>query len=106
MEELTAAICEEYRKKALALGSEDIQDIGARRKLKEELQTRCGISEIWALNIINGHPYKDYLVLLEHSKKAVKCKKQEEMEEFLEWQAEKEEAEHIKQLILEDEKNK
>ena len=52
---LTAEICHEYKKRAELLSGTDGQDIGARRTLRMELQKRCHITEIEAVNIINGY---------------------------------------------------
>ena len=52
---LTAEICHEYKKRAELLSGTDGQDIGARRKLRMELQKRCHITEIEAINILNGY---------------------------------------------------
>lgn len=52
---LTAEICHEYKKRAELLSSTDGQDIGARRTLRMELQKRCHITEIEAVNILNGY---------------------------------------------------
>lgn len=52
MEVLTRAIANEYRDRALLLPSNGLQDIGERRKLREELQ---------AVNIINGFHIPDYV---------------------------------------------
>ncbi len=51
MEILTRAIANEYRDRALLLPSNGLQDIGERRKLREELQARCNLTELQAVNI-------------------------------------------------------
>lgn len=51
---LTGEICQEYRQRALAIDRNECRDIGERRKLRIELQEKCDILEIEALNIING----------------------------------------------------
>lgn len=51
---LTIEICQEYRRRALAIDKNECRDIGERRKLRIELQEKCDILEIEALNIING----------------------------------------------------
>lgn len=56
MEILTRAIANEYRDRALLLPSNGLQDIGERRKLREELQ---------AVNIINGFHIPDYVGIAE-----------------------------------------
>lgn len=51
---LTMDICREYKRRADSLPSNDGLDIGERRKLREELQERCHISQLEAINILNG----------------------------------------------------
>lgn len=51
---LTSEICQEYRQRALEIDRNEYRDIGERRKLRIELQEKCDILEIEALNIING----------------------------------------------------
>lgn len=48
MEILTRAIANEYRDRALLLPSNGLQDIEERRKLREELQARCNLTELQA----------------------------------------------------------
>lgn len=80
MEELTLEICREYQEKAKRINNNNRADIGARRQLREELQNRCGIPEIWALNIINGYYCKDYIALIEYKKRVERSKKIERMD--------------------------
>lgn len=54
MELLTREIAYTYRDRAKALPYNGMQDIGERRALRIELQERCGITELEAINIING----------------------------------------------------
>ena len=54
MELLTHGIACAYRDRAKALPYNGMQDIGERRALRKELQARCGITELEAVNIING----------------------------------------------------
>ena len=65
MEILTRAIANEYRDRALLLPSNGLQDIGERRKLREELQARCNLTELQAVNIINGFHIPDYVRIAE-----------------------------------------
>lgn len=51
---LTYEIANEYRRKAEQLPDNGGQDTGARRRLRKELQQRCGLQEIEAINILNG----------------------------------------------------
>ena len=54
MELLTREIAYTYRDRAKALPYNGMQDIGERRALRIELQERCGVTELEAVNIING----------------------------------------------------
>lgn len=54
VETLTREIANEYRKRAMLLPANGLQDIGKRRELRKELQTRCDLTELQAVNIING----------------------------------------------------
>jgi hypothetical protein len=62
---LTKSIADEYRRRAMALPPNGLQDIGKRRELRQELQRRCGITELMALNIINGYHTSTYVVIEE-----------------------------------------
>ncbi len=57
-EVLTQEICRDYRKRMLELPPMGYQDIGERRKLRIELQERCGLTELEALNVCNGHHWE------------------------------------------------
>lgn len=60
MELLTRKIAYAYRDRAKALPYNGMQDIGERRALRIELQARCGITELEAINIINGFHIDTY----------------------------------------------
>lgn len=55
MELLTESIAYEYRDRAAKLPHNGMQDIGERRRLRQELQERCGTTELEAVNILNGY---------------------------------------------------
>ena len=55
MELLTESIAYEYRDRAAKLPYNGMQDIGERRRLRQELQERCGTTELEAVNILNGY---------------------------------------------------
>ena len=74
---LTKKIATEYRDKALLLTNGDMQDIGKRRSLRIELQTRCNLTELEAVNIINGYHINDY-VMIEARKEHKRLKKEQE----------------------------
>ena len=61
VETLTREIANEYRKRAMLLPANGLQDIGKRRELRKELQTRCDLTELQAVNIINGFHIPDYV---------------------------------------------
>lgn len=58
---LTREVCEDYRKRAEAINKNDCQDIDKHRELSKELQTKYGITQIEAINILNGNNITDYV---------------------------------------------
>ncbi len=74
---LTKKIAAEYRARALRLSPNRLQDIGDRRKLRIELQNRCNITELMAVNIINGYHRGDY-VAIEKKKELEKLREEKE----------------------------
>lgn len=58
---LTAEIVSELQHRVAELPDNGNQDIGARRKLRKELQELCGLSEIQAINILNGLYIREYM---------------------------------------------
>lgn len=62
---LTVEIVNEYRILAENLQENGMQDVGERRKLRQELQRRCGLTELQAINILNGFHVRDYLTIKE-----------------------------------------
>lgn len=77
-EVLTRKIANEYRDRAKLLPPNGLQDIGDRRKLRVELQSRCNLMELEAVNIINGYHIGDYVVLAERRESEKKKREQEE----------------------------
>lgn len=69
---LTRKIATEYRDKAALLPQNNMQDIGARRTLRIELQTRCNLTELAAVNIINGYHINDYVMIEERKEQEEK----------------------------------
>ena len=57
---LTEDICKEYQKRADMLAPNGGQDIGAWRDLRIELQERCSITEIMAINTLHKRNVSDY----------------------------------------------
>lgn len=62
MEALTKSIAREYRQRAEKLPPNGLQDIGERRKLRKELQSKCALSEVEAINVLNGFNVDVYIV--------------------------------------------
>lgn len=62
MEALTKSIAREYRQRAEKLAPNGLQDIGERRKLRKELQSKCALSEVEAINVLNGFNVDVYIV--------------------------------------------
>ena len=77
-EVLTRKIANEYRDRARLLPPNGLQDIGDRRKLRVELQSRCNLTELEAVNIINGYHIGEYAVLAERREREKKKREQEE----------------------------
>lgn len=96
---LSHEICSEYARKARELNSPNANDVGPRRQLRIELQQRCDISELDALNIINGfnigdcvNKYNRIRAILEGTYTET-TEKQTYTAEYLEWLKEKEDKE-------------
>ena len=68
-EVLTKAIAEEYMRRARKLPENGMQDIGERRELRIELQKRCGLTDLQAVNIVNGDHVKDYVMIAAYKKR-------------------------------------
>ena len=75
-EVLTKEIAKEYLSRARSLPTKGLQDIGERRELRIELQKRCGITELMAVNIVNGFHILDYVAIEQR-----KAKEQEQEKE-------------------------
>lgn len=84
---LTAQICAEYRKKGQALEGSGVENTGARRALQKELQYRCDITELQAINIINGYHAADYVRYYENMKNGTSISGEDYKRdlEYLEW---------------------
>ena len=63
MELLTRQIANEYQRKAARLPDNGLQDIGERRALRLELQERCGLTELQAINVLNDRHVVDYITI-------------------------------------------
>jgi len=59
---LTIEICNEYRRKAESIEESNSGNVGTKRALQKELQYRCDITELEAINIINGYHAADYVL--------------------------------------------
>lgn len=77
-EVLTRKIANEYRDRARLPPPNGLQDIGDRRKLRIELQSRCNLTELEAVNIINGYHIGEYVVLAERREREKEKREQEE----------------------------
>lgn len=62
---LTRKIAKEYMARAKRLQPNGLQDIGDRRKLRIELQNRCNLTELEAVNVINGYHTDLYIRISE-----------------------------------------
>lgn len=56
---LTLEICNDYFNRAKALGS--MGDVGQKRVLREELREKCDLTELEAVNILNGQHFAEYV---------------------------------------------
>lgn len=74
---LTRKIENEYRDRAKFLPVNGLQDTRERRELRLELQHRCNLTELQAVNIINGYHIGDY-VAMEERKALERLREQEE----------------------------
>lgn len=68
MELLSRTIAKEYQKMADMFHDNGLQDIGPRRALRIELQKKCGLTELEAVNVINGHHVQDYIAKYERKR--------------------------------------
>lgn len=59
---LTQEVCEYYRDEAASINEFDPQDVRRHRELRWELQEKYGLTEIEAINILNGNNISDYLL--------------------------------------------
>ena len=57
---LTSDVAHEYRSRAEKLGG-SINDTGARRQLREELQSKYGLTTVEATNILSGYHISEYV---------------------------------------------
>jgi hypothetical protein len=111
---LTEEICNEYVERAKALPSDNVQDVGPWRDLRIELQNRCNITEIEAINILRGYHVETYLqlygflsgriplteALLKKKEKGEKKKKKSLKKQLEEYEAQIEELELLKEARL------
>jgi len=58
---LTQEVCERYRDMAKSINEFDPQDVRKHRELRLELQEKYGLTEIEAINILNGNNIGDYV---------------------------------------------
>lgn len=74
---LTRKIANEYIARAKRLPPNGLQDIGDRRKLRIELQNRCNLTELEAINIINGF-YIDLYIRISEIREEERLMKEKE----------------------------
>ena len=63
MELLTKEIANEYKRRADILENNGLQDIGERRSLRLELQEKYGLTELQAINVLNGRNVTEYIAI-------------------------------------------
>lgn len=78
---LTMRIAKDYQAMAVALPHNGLQDIGERRRLRVELQERCGLTELEALNTLNGFHVQDYIAAGRKRMEEEERRKEEKREE-------------------------
>ena len=59
---LTAEVCDKYREMATEINEFDPQDVRRHRELRWKLQEEYGLTEVEAINILNGNNISDYLL--------------------------------------------
>ena len=64
-EVLSMRIVKEYQDRLAKLPEAELLDIGERRKLRIELQERCGLTELEAVNALNGYHVSTYIAKYE-----------------------------------------
>jgi hypothetical protein len=65
---LTMKIARDYQDRLKALPDYGKQDIKERRELRIELQERCGLTELQALNVLNGFHVSDIIIINERNR--------------------------------------
>jgi hypothetical protein len=92
---LTQEICADYRKQAKGINDHSMSNLAFAR-LSNELVDRCGITEVQAINILNGYFIKDYVAIQERLRNGdMSHNKTDDSREYLEWLAEKEAKENM-----------
>ena len=84
-QKLNEDICKVYQQKRQYLRELKIfNDTVVQRELSVQLQQKCDIPEIWALNIVNGYHMQDYLAACAYAQKETDLKEEEEKRQFIE----------------------
>ena len=84
-QKLNEDICKIYQQKRQYLRDLKIfNDAIVQRELSGQLQQKCDIPEIWALNIVNGYYMQDYLAAFVYRQKETDSKEEEEKRRFIE----------------------
>lgn len=71
---LTYEVAAEYHKKAVSLGYGNNELKGERFRLCKELQEKYGVTELEAINILNGRCITDYVEKYQRIKKLIPLK--------------------------------
>jgi len=86
MEPLSKEICKQFQERAKQISN--CADVGAFRELRIELQNRCGVTEIQAINILNGRHVSEYINQYRMAQESLSLNKVDR--EYIEWLEEKE----------------
>lgn len=85
MQELSKEICKEYQQKVQRQKNTDyFGNWKIQRELGHELQSRCNIPQIWALNIVNGYYIQDYLAIQEYQKREIDIETEKQKQKYFE----------------------
>ena len=72
---ITMSVVDTYRKKALQIKNNTHEDTGEMRVLRIELQKEYGLTEIEAINILNGYAVSDIIKKYERIRYRIELKK-------------------------------
>lgn len=72
---ITREVCEEYRRLGEELNRVDCQDVDRHKELCRELQRDYGVTQIEAINIVNGFHIAEYISKYERIKNRTPIRK-------------------------------